>query len=73
MYEHTYTHIPGNAEEEIEDVYVCDDCGAYASRPENVQHYVTCQAGVSDQWRQSYNDADDEDESMTLRDEEDDG
>lgn len=37
------------------DVYVCDNCGAFAASGKTVKHYDTYKAGESKYWEQFYN------------------
>lgn len=33
-----------------EDIYQCNDCGAYADKPENIKHHITCIPGDCERW-----------------------
>ena len=37
------------------DVYVCDNCGAFAPPEKTIIHHSSCQAGESKYWEQHYN------------------
>ena len=39
----------------IDEIYVCNDCGAYADKVEDVQHHPSCEPRGSDRWREFYN------------------
>ncbi len=43
------THI------EEADVYVCDNCGAYAPPEKTIIHHATCRAGECKHWEKFYN------------------
>jgi hypothetical protein len=36
------------------NVYQCNDCGAYAEDPREVQHHSTCIPGESEKWEEVY-------------------
>lgn len=38
-------------------VCVCDDCGAYADKGENVVHHDSCNPGESEKWKEFYEEA----------------
>jgi len=48
--------IPEREYTEIEEagVHVCNDCGAYAESPEQVEHHLTCKPGESKRWEKFY-------------------
>ena len=46
---HSYTNV-------YEDIWQCDDCGAYANSKDKIVHYESCQAGESEKWEQFYSD-----------------
>lgn len=35
-------------------VWICNDCGASASKKEKVDHYASCIPGESDKWKKIY-------------------
>lgn len=37
------------------DVYVCDNCGAFAAPGEIIVHHTTCRAGEAKYWEKFYN------------------
>lgn len=37
------------------EVYVCDNCGAFAKRAEDIKHHDTCTPGESKKWENYYN------------------
>ena len=39
------------------DVYVCDNCGAYAPPHKTIKHHTTCRKGESKYWEKFYNEA----------------
>jgi hypothetical protein len=49
--ENSYTEIKLS---ENKTVFQCDDCGAYASLPEQVGHYPDCKGGESKRWKKHY-------------------
>lgn len=38
------------------DVYVCDNCGAFAAKAEDIKHHKTCTSGECKKWIKFYND-----------------
>ena len=45
--EYTYEEAPA-------DVWVCNNCGAYAATKEQVVHHKTCKAGEAKFWLEFY-------------------
>lgn len=39
----------------LEDVCVCNNCGAFAETEEKIKHHKTCQPGESKDWEKIYN------------------
>lgn len=39
---------------EEEDVYVCDNCGAFASPEKTIIHHASCQEGEGKYWEEFY-------------------
>ena len=37
------------------DVYVCNNCGAFAASGKTITHYTTCRAGEAKYWEKFYN------------------
>jgi hypothetical protein len=46
---------------QIDEIFVCNDCGAYGESAEAVQHFPDCTPGESEKWREFYNQPDPED------------
>lgn len=46
---HSYTEV--DTECDIGNIISCNDCGAFASRKEDVVHYDTCKPGESEYWQ----------------------
>lgn len=44
-----------------DDIFVCNDCGDHADKPENVKHFKGCNPGESDKWQAYYSQPDPED------------
>lgn len=42
------------AEEDGFDIFSCDNCGAYAGTPQDIQHHPTCRPGESKRWEEFY-------------------
>lgn len=40
-----------------DDIFQCNNCGAYASTAKAIQHFPTCKPGESKRWEGFYNDA----------------
>ena len=40
------------------DIWVCDDCGAYAKSVEDISHFDSCRPGESEYWEKHYRAAD---------------
>jgi hypothetical protein len=39
----------------VEDgVCACDNCGAFATTPDKIEHYPNCKAGESKRWEEIY-------------------
>ena len=38
------------------DVYVCNNCGAFAESIKDIQHYTTCTPGEAKHWEKVYSD-----------------
>jgi len=49
------------------DVYVCNNCGAYAGSVGAIKHYGTCKKGESKHWEEHYNKEVDHGNSMDRR------
>jgi len=49
-----YTRIPEA------NVYQCNDCGAYAEDPREVEHHATYTPGESKKWEQIYEEGEEE-------------
>jgi len=44
-----------NKHTEIEDdIFVCNDCGASANKPKNIEHYASCKVGDAEYWQRFY-------------------
>ena len=41
-------------------VCCCDNCGAFASKPEDIKHHSTCKPGESKFWQDFYENANEE-------------
>lgn len=61
--ENGYTYI------EEGNVFVCNDCGAFASSEGEVNHHETCKPGESKEWEDFYNEEEEviHNESMLYR------
>lgn len=46
--------------EDDDSVFVCDNCGAYASRAEDIIHYGSCTPGEAKKWERFYEEANEE-------------
>ena len=42
----------------MDDVCVCDNCGAHASTKEAIKHHSSCQPGESKRWQKFYEEQD---------------
>lgn len=40
-----------------DDIVVCNDCGAHATKPSLVVHAATCDPGCSERWAKYYEEA----------------
>ena len=38
-----------------EGIYVCNNCGAHAISPGEIQHFDSCSPGESERWKKMYN------------------
>lgn len=38
-------------------VYVCNNCGAHAASPGDIQHFDNCSPGEAERWKKMYNDS----------------
>jgi len=50
------TFVPPT-EDETDDwpgVHVCDDCGAFAEKVEDIEHHATCKPGEAKRWEDFY-------------------
>ena len=43
-----------SATQVLEDVYVCDDCGAHAENSASIKHHKTCKPGEAQYWENFY-------------------
>lgn len=43
------------------EVWVCNDCGAFASKKEEVDHHTSCVPGESEKWEKIYSEGEVED------------
>lgn len=42
---------------EEEGIYVCNNCRAHATSPEEIKHFATCQPGETKKWEKIYDEA----------------
>lgn len=56
---HSYTHLDIG---EVDDVVVCNDCGAFADSEDEVVHHASCRPGESQYWQAMYDQPDPEEE-----------
>lgn len=56
-----YTQVEAVGDfEGARDIWSCNDCGAYADKPENVKHHESCVPGESKKWEKFYEENQDE-------------
>lgn len=53
---YTQVEAPGDFEGAVEH-WSCNDCGAHAGKPEQIEHHKTCVPGESKKWEDHYNEA----------------
>ena len=51
--EYTQVEHPDDFEGATE-IWSCNDCGAYADKPENVKHHESCNPGEARRWEEYY-------------------
>ena len=59
MSEYTQVEAPGDFEG-AREIHSCNNCGAYADKPENVKHHETCTPGEAKKWEKYYEENQDE-------------
>jgi hypothetical protein len=55
--ENTYTNVATEIQG-LAPVWQCNDCGAYADKPDKVKHHATCKPGESARWQKYYEEED---------------
>jgi len=55
MPKHTYSKVedPGDFDG-AEEIWCCNDCGAYAGSKDKIKHHKSCKAGESEEWMEFY-------------------
>ncbi len=54
---------PNNVTQISKGIYVCDDCGAHAEDPTEIEHYPTCEPGSSRRWQELHNELPEEEKA----------
>lgn len=47
-----------------DDICVCNNCGAFADKPDNIKHHQTCKPGESERWQKLYSEQGNEEERI---------
>jgi hypothetical protein len=49
-----------------EDICTCNNCGAFAGKPEEIEHHKTCKAGEAEKWERFYEAANSEEGKLAY-------